>query len=251
MASLTAVEPTPIKTSDRIIIALDVDTPDEARRLAGELAEYTGAFKVGMQLFTAAGPEFVRELTRQGIRVFLDLKFHDIPNTVAMAGVRAAELGVWMFNVHASGGGEMMRRTVDEVQASCDKAGLTRPLIIGVTVLTSSDQSTMTEIGVECEVENQVARLARLAANNGLDGVVCSPLEVAVIKEIRVKPNFLAVTPGIRFNNATGDDQRRVSTLSRALENGSDYIVIGRPVTKATDPAKALKQIIGVSDTAE
>ncbi|CAN5581252.1 orotidine-5'-phosphate decarboxylase [soil metagenome] len=229
---------------ERIIIALDVETGEEAREISRELAGRVGAFKIGLQLFTAAGPKLVRQFTEAGIKVFLDLKFHDIPNTVAKASVEAARLGVWMFNVHASGGREMMMQMVDAVDAACSKENIERPLIIGVTVLTSSDTETLREINVSGDVENQVASLAKLAAESGLDGVVASPNEVAAVRQAVSNGNFLTVTPGIRSIHATGDDQKRVTTFGRAIANGSDYVVIGRPIVGAPDRLVALEQFV-------
>ena len=232
-----------------MIVALDVETPDEARAIVGELRGDAAAFKIGLQLFTAAGPGFVREVAA-GSRVFLDLKFHDIPNTVAKAGVEAARLGVWMFNVHASGGGEMMRQTVREVQAACARENITRPLIIGVTVLTSSDANTLGEIGIERSAADQVLNLTRLAAECGLDGVVASPLEVSLVRAAVEDPDFVIVTPGVRPESATKDDQKRVTTPSRAASEGADYLVIGRPILRSTDRLSALRQIQNEIDAA-
>lgn len=229
---------------DRIIVALDVDSAGEAAATVSDLNGRVGAFKVGLQLFTAAGPEFVRELTASGAKVFLDLKFHDIPNTVAKASIEAARLGVWMFNVHAVGGSEMMRTAVKEVGTVCAEEGIERPLMIGVTVLTSSDGDTMNEIGVDSDVESQVIRLAKLAAESGLDGVVASPLEVGAVRNAVSDTKFLTVTPGIRPFSATADDQKRVTTVSRALAGGSDYVVIGRPITQAADRIGAVEAIV-------
>lgn len=232
------------KIRDRIIVALDVETAAEARSISDELAGRVGAFKIGMQLFTAAGPSIVRQITEAGHKVFLDLKFHDIPNTVAKASVEAAKLGVWMFNVHASGGSEMMRQTVSEVDAACAAVGIERPLIIGVTVLTSSNSGSLREIGVVHDVEGQVVKLAQLAADSGLDGVVASPHEVQAVKNSVTRIGFLTVTPGIRSGFATGDDQKRVTSLRDACALGSDYVVIGRPITKAKDRLEAVEQLI-------
>ncbi|CAN5420511.1 orotidine-5'-phosphate decarboxylase [soil metagenome] len=237
-----AVEPE-ISAKDRIIVALDVDSADEARRVSAELRGLVGGFKIGLQLFTAAGPELVKEFVGDHQRVFLDLKFHDIPNTVAKAAVEAAKLGVWMFNIHAGGGSEMMRRTVGDVDAACTTVDIARPLIIAVTVLTSSDAGTMNEIGVADAVEDQVVRLARLTAECGLDGVVVSPREVPLIRRAIADRSFLTITPGIRPLSATDDDQRRVTTFRQAIENGSDYVVIGRPIVGAADRAGAAEQI--------
>ena len=218
------------KPSDRIIVALDVDSREDARRLVDELGDLVGAFKIGLQLFTAAGPKFVRELTKAGHRIFLDLKFHDIPNTVANAGIEAAKLGIWMFNVHALGGGEMMRRTRRLVAEFCEREGLERTKIIAVTVLTSSDANELTEIGIERDVNAQVVSLARLTAECGLDGVVASSQEAGVIKST-FGNGFLIVTPGIRAASETFGDQKRVNTAADAVKAGADFLVICRPIT--------------------
>ncbi len=232
------------ESRSKIIVALDVQTAADARSIVAELKGCVGAFKVGLQLFTSAGPDFVRELTTAGVKVFLDLKFHDIPNTVAKASVEVVKLGVWMFNIHAAGGSEMMRRAASEVDEVCAADGMTRPLIIGVTVLTSSDDETLAETGVGGGAEGHVVRLASLAAENGLDGVVASPLEVTPVKNAVDRKDFLVVTPGIRTIFATGDDQRRVTTLRDACALGSDYVVIGRPITQAKDRLEAVESLI-------
>ncbi len=229
---------------DRIIVALDVETADESRAISQELADQVGAFKIGLQLFTAGGPDLVREFAEAGIKVFLDLKFHDIPNTVAKVSVEAARLGVWMFNIHAAGGSEMIKRTVAEVDNVCAVEKIERPLIIAVTVLTSSNDESLHEIGVAYNVSNQVVRLAKLAEESGLDGVVASPQEVEAVKAAVTSKDFITVTPGIRSTFATGDDQKRVTTLRQALAAGSDYVVIGRPITKANDRIEALNKIV-------
>ncbi len=229
---------------ERMIVALDVDSADKAREIVGELFGQVGAFKIGLQLFAAAGPEFVREIVNAGNKVFLDLKFHDIPNTVAKASVEAVRLGVWMFNVHTFGGSEMLRQTVREVNEVCVREGINRPLIIGVTVLTSANNEAMQEVGVTGDVESQVVKLSQLAAGCGLDGVVASPKEVIAVKKTVADPNFLAVTPGIRPSNATGDDQKRVTTFGQAVAAGADFVVIGRPIVQANDRLAALEQIV-------
>lgn len=231
------------KASDRIIVALDVETADEALAIVSELRGQVGAFKIGMQLFTASGASFVRELSDAGERVFLDLKFHDIPNTVARAGVEAARLGVWMFNVHALGGSEMMRTTVNEVDEFCGRTGSEKPKIIAVTILTSSDANTLAEIGIERDVDSQVLNLAKLTAECGMDGVVASAREAATIRHTVSLPEFLIVTPGIRPDFATNDDQKRVMTPGEALSSGSDYLVIGRPIVAAESRSAAIEQI--------
>ncbi|MEQ1603605.1 MAG: orotidine-5'-phosphate decarboxylase [Pyrinomonadaceae bacterium] len=245
MTAKPSESPSPVLVpKDRIIVALDVDKADTAREIVSELVGAVGAFKIGLQLFLAAGPTFVEKMAESGTKIFLDLKFHDIPNTVAKASIEAARMGVWMFNVHASGGREMMARTKASVADACEQANIAAPLIIGVTVLTSSDQATLDEIGVERNVEDQVVELAKLTAESGLDGVVASPHEVLAIRRAVVNPGFLTVTPGIRPISATLDDQRRVTTFGQALANGSDYVVIGRPITQAKDRSAAVDDIL-------
>lgn len=239
-------------SKNKLIVALDVETAADARRVIEELRDDVGAFKIGLQLFTSAGASFVREVVETGIKVFLDVKFHDIPNTVAKASVEAARLGVWMFNVHAFGGGEMLRKTVEAVSEFCDKENLERPKIIGVTVLTSLNDETLREVGVAREVENQVLDLARLSAKCGLDGVVASPREVEAIRAGGAEKDFLIVTPGIRSSEfkvpsskfETYDDQKRVMTAKEAVSVGSDYLVVGRPILQAEDKAAAARKIL-------
>ncbi|MCU1291007.1 MAG: orotidine 5-phosphate decarboxylase [Acidobacteria bacterium] len=232
------------KTKDRIIVALDVETARQASEIIDEIGGEAGAFKIGLQLFTSAGASFVRETVERGIRIFLDLKFHDIPNTVAKASVEAARLGVWMFNLHASGGSEMMRTAVGSVTEFCDKENLQKPLIIGVTVLTSSNADTLTELGLNPDVNRQVLNLAKLTANCGLDGVVASAHETPLIRQAIENKGFSIVTPGIRTGFATNDDQKRVMTAREAVSNGSSYLVIGRPILQAKDKLKAVKSIL-------
>ncbi|HEY0546205.1 MAG TPA: orotidine-5'-phosphate decarboxylase [Pyrinomonadaceae bacterium] len=224
---------------NRLIVALDVETAHRARELFISLREVAGAFKIGMQLFTAAGPELVRELVKEGARIFLDLKYHDIPNTVAAAGVEAARLGVFMFNVHASGGGEMMRRTADAVREAAAREGLTQPKVIGVTLLTSADGESLAETGIKAEPEEQVVRLARLTESNGLDGVVASAHEIRAVREAVKRQDFLVVTPGVRPVGSASDDQRRVMTPAAAVRAGADYLVVGRAILNSTDPVQA------------
>ncbi|MBC7909780.1 MAG: orotidine-5'-phosphate decarboxylase [Pyrinomonadaceae bacterium] len=224
---------------NKLILALDVETVAEARELFAAMREVVGAFKIGSQLFTAAGPEFVRELAGAGARIFLDLKFHDIPNTVAAAGVEAARLGVFMFNVHASGGSEMMRRTADAVRLATEREGLAQPKVIAVTVLTSADKGVLAEVGINAEPETQVTHLARLAAAAGLDGVVASPLEIEAVRGAVEQKDFLIVTPGVRPAGSATDDQRRVMTPGEAVRAGADYLVVGRAILNAPDPVEA------------
>ncbi|HEV2803174.1 MAG TPA: orotidine-5'-phosphate decarboxylase [Pyrinomonadaceae bacterium] len=237
---------------NKLIIALDVETAGEARRLFSLLGAQAGMFKIGSQLFTAAGPEFVRELVNGGARVFLDLKFHDIPNTVAGACREAVRLGVSLFNVHAAGGGEMMRRAADTVAETAARENLPRPALIAVTVLTSADESVLAETGVAAAagLEEQVKRLAQLAAASGMDGVVASPHEIAVVRRSVARENFLIVTPGVRPSTAAHDDQRRVLTPAEAVRAGADYIVVGRAILSAPDPLRAAQEIVAEMERA-
>ena len=229
---------------NKLIVALDVDTVTRARELFSALREIAGMFKIGTQLFTAAGPMFVREIISAGGRVFLDLKYHDIPNTVAAASIEAARLGVSIFNVHAAGGSEMMRRTAEAVTAVSERENITRPKVIAVTLLTSADASVLAEIGVGNAPENQVVSLARLAATSGLDGVVASPLEVTTIRTAVASKDFMIVTPGVRPLGADANDQKRLMTPAGAIRAGSDYLVVGRPIIEAADPVKTAREIL-------
>ena len=237
-------------SKDKIIVALDVATAAEARRIITELRGEVGAFKIGLQLFTSEGASFVRETVDAGIKLFLDVKFHDIPNTVAKASIEVARLGVWMFNIHTLGGAEMMQKTVEAVREVCDEENLRQPKIIGVTVLTSANREALREVGIEKEMSEQVLNLARLAANCGLDGVVASPHEVEAIRAGIDKKDFLIVTPGIRPGFATNDDQKRVMTAKEAIATGADYLVIGRPITQAENRIEAVRKIVGEVETA-
>ena len=232
-----------IKSKDKLIVALDVDTAQRARELFEALRGVVGMFKIGMQLFTAAGPTIVREIIRAGGRVFLDLKYHDIPNTVSAAGVEAARHGISIFNVHTFGGTEMMRRTADAVSEVAEREGLVRPKIVGVTLLTSVNQEVLTEIGVASSPDQQVPALARLAAASGLDGVVASPLEVVSVRAA-VEEDFVIVTPGVRPSGAEPHDQKRLTTPAGAIRAGSDYLVVGRPIIDADDPVAAANSIV-------
>jgi len=229
--------------TDKLIVALDVDNAQRARELVSILRDQIGMFKIGSQLFTIAGPDIVREVVKSGARVFLDLKFHDIPNTVAAAGVAATQLGVSIFNVHAAGGSEMMRRTADAVSQVAAREGIPRPSVIAVTILTSMDEIVLSEVGLHSTCVDQVRTLAQLADSSGMDGVVASPREVSIIRtNVKTAP-FLIVTPGVRPAGVVPNDQKRVSTPAEAIKMGADYIVIGRPITGATDPAAAARQI--------
>ena len=234
---------------EKLIVALDVETADRALALFEELRDVVGMFKIGSQLFTAAGPDIVREIVARGGRVFLDLKFHDIPNTVAAAGIEATRLGVSIFNVHASGGMEMMKRTADAVSETAMREGLERPKVIAVTLLTSMDDKALQQIGIGGPGKTLVTNLARAASDSRLDGVVASPQEIKVIREAVAQPNFLIVTPGIRSPADAADDQRRTMTAAEAVRAGAEYLVVGRPITAAVDRVEAARRI--VSDMAE
>jgi orotidine-5'-phosphate decarboxylase len=229
---------------DQLLIALDVPTGGEALRLADLLRGSVGGFKIGNQLFTAEGPAIVRALTGRGDRVFLDLKFHDIPNTVANAVAAATSLGVWMVNVHASGGTKMMQAAAEAARKTASTEGRAAPLVIAVTVLTSMTAAAMSEAGTNVPVIDQVSRLARLAQEAGLDGVVASPQETSAIRAL-CGPGFAIVTPGIRGGAAitSKDDQERTMTAASAIAAGSSYLVVGRPVIDAPDPRAAAEKI--------
>ena len=235
--------PRPDGIRHRLIFALDVDTLAEAEDLVQLLTKEVGVFKVGKQLFLSSGPEVVRMIQRQGAEVFLDLKFHDIPFTVAKAGIEAARLGVRFFDLHASGSFEMMERTHAEVARVCRREGIRRPKILAVTVLTSLRRSDLRRVGVADEVEHQVVRLARLARKAGMDGVVASPLEIARIRR-ECGRGFLIVTPGVRPGRAQADDQKRVMTPEEAMRAGADYLVLGRPIRDAPDPLAAVREVV-------
>ncbi|MCA1556010.1 MAG: orotidine-5'-phosphate decarboxylase [Acidobacteria bacterium] len=230
--------------NNKLIIALDVETAGEARKLFSLLGAQAGMFKVGSQLFAAAGPDFVREIVTKGGRVFLDLKFHDIPNTVASACREAVRLRVSLFNVHAAGGGEMMRRAADATAETAGSEGIEKPNLIAVTVLTSANAATLHETGIASEVEAQVKMLAVLAAASGMDGVVASPHEIASIRSVVSREKFLLVTPGVRPASSAHDDQKRVMTPAEAVRAGADYIVVGRTILNALDPLRAAREIV-------
>lgn len=221
-----------------IIVALDFPTREAALALAEQLDPQLCRVKVGKELFTRCGPQIVETLAGKGFEVFLDLKFHDIPNTTAMAVKAAAELGVWMVNVHCSGGLRMMaacRETLDGLSGA-------KPLLIGVTVLTSMEREDLAGLGLDIEPQEQVLRLAGLAARAGLDGLVCSAQEAPALKA--AQPALQLVTPGIRPAGSAQDDQRRILTPRQALQAGSDYLVIGRPISQAAEPAAALAAVV-------
>ena len=225
---------------DRLLVALDVESLRDAEALLGRLDGVVTGCKIGSQLFTAAGPAAVESARKRGFRVFLDLKFHDIPTTVAGAVREAARLGVAMLNVHASGGVAMMRAAAE---AAADFAA-PRPLVLGVTVLTSLDRGTLArEVGVPASVDAHVLHLADRAREAGLDGCVASPREVRALR-LALGPQWVIVTPGIRMPAAGADDQTRVATPRQARDAGADYVVVGRPITAAPDPAAAAAEIL-------
>lgn len=222
---------------EKIFLALDVPGAEEARRLIERIGDEAASYKVGLQLFCAAGPGFIRELADSGKNVFLDLKFHDIPNTVSGAVKAAAALGARMINLHCSGGTEMLRA------ARAAIAGDGTPALLGVTVLTSLDDESLKELGMAHTIEGQVLLLARLAKDAGLDGVVCSPKEIELLRN-ELGEEFLLVTPGIRPAWSEAGDQKRVTTPAQALRAGASAIVVGRPVTAAPDPAEAMRRLL-------
>ncbi len=228
---------------ERLIVALDLDDLEQATELVRSLAREVGMFKVGKQLFTHAGPQAVRLIQELGGEIFLDLKFHDIPNTVAKAAIEATRLGVKMFNVHASGSLEMMRLTVKEVERVSRQEKLRRPIMLAVTVLTSLGQEDLQRLGVEHKIADQVVRLALLTKEAGMDGVVASPHEVADIRTACGR-RFVIVTPGIRLADSQRHDQRRVMTPAEAVRAGVDYIVVGRPILEAQNRIAAARAIV-------
>lgn len=238
-----------MRSKDKLIIALDVDTADRARELVKQLRDVAGMFKIGSTLFTAVGPQIVKDIIASGSRVFLDLKFHDIPHQVAGAARSAAELGVSLFTIHASGGSEMMKRAAEAVSEVGERNGTPRARVLAISVLTSVDAAILSEIGVSDSPADSVIRLVRLAESSGVDGVVASPQEVASIRANVANTDFLVVTPGIRPATAH-DDQRRVATPAAALAAGADYLVIGRPITGAPDPLAAAHAILNEMETA-
>jgi orotidine-5'-phosphate decarboxylase len=226
-----------------IIAALDVPTAEKALQLASEIAPAVGAFKIGSELFTAAGPDIVKKIRALGALVFLDLKFHDIPNTVAKAVAAAVQLDVQMLTVHTSGGFEMLKAAENTAEETAWKLGRTPPLVLGVTVLTSFDSGALREIGGDGNVEFQVRRLATLATKAGLRGLVCSPLEVSALRKILPASTQL-VTPGVRTGTEKADDQKRTLTPREAISVGANWLVVGRPIYAAENPRAAAEKIL-------
>jgi orotidine-5'-phosphate decarboxylase len=229
----------------RIVVALDVPDRTSALKLVETLSGHVGMFKVGLELFTSEGPSLVREIIATGERIFLDLKFHDIPNTVEQATAAATRLGASILDVHALGGAEMMRAASRAVaQNAASNRSLQRPQLLGITVLTSMSESDLEQVGVASDMTSAVVRLARLARESGLDGVVASPQEIRIIREQVASERFIIVTPGIRPAWSARADQKRVATPAAAFRDGADYVVIGRAITTAADPRGAALRII-------
>jgi orotidine-5'-phosphate decarboxylase len=226
-----------------IIVALDVPTAEAALKLVEQLAPVSGGFKIGSELFTSAGPDIVKKIRALGALVFLDLKFHDIPNTIAKAVVAAVRLDVQMLTVHTSGGTEMLKAAEQAAQENAWKLGRTPPLILGVTVLTSLDSGVLREIGSDANLEFQVRRLATLATRAGLRGLVCSPLELSALRKILPASTQL-VTPGIRTGEEESDDQKRTLTPREAIAAGANWLVVGRPIYTAESPRQAAEKIL-------
>ena len=240
---MTILLPVADKIRNPIIAALDVPTAEQALKLAELIAPAVGAFKIGGELFTSAGPDIVRRVRATGAAVFLDLKFHDIPNTVAKSVANAVRLDVQMLTIHTSGGAEMMRAAEESAQRTAAQAGLNAPLVLGVTVLTSSDAHMLAEIGCEANPGKQVERLASLAVKAGLRGLVCSPLEIADLRLI-LPSHIQLVTPGIRTGAEQADDQKRTLTPREAMAAGASWLVIGRPIYAAENPRAAAEKIL-------
>jgi orotidine-5'-phosphate decarboxylase len=228
---------------EKIIFALDVEHFSEAQQWVKLLKNHVGMFKVGKQLFTHAGPKVIDMILAKGQKVFLDLKFHDIPNTVAKAGEEATKHNVTMFNLHALGGFEMMKKTAEASRAVAKTLGVPKPLILAVTILTSMDEETIKEVGIQGPIMDQVGRLAALALKADIDGVVASPREITIIRQ-NCGDRFLIVTPGIRMPSSKSDDQKRTLSPREAVAAGADYLVIGRPIKDAKDPIEATEKII-------
>lgn len=238
------MNPSPIiSPKDRIIFALDVEHFTEARQWVNLLKDRVGLFKVGKQLFTHSGPKVIDMICQKGQKVFLDLKYHDIPNTVAKAGEEATKHQVAMFNLHALGGFEMMRKTVEASKTVSKNLNLAKPIILAVTILTSMDEESLKEVGVQGPLIEEVGRLALLSKKAGVDGVVASPQEIRMIRQ-QCGEKFLIVTPGIRPPSEKQDDQKRTLSPGEAIRSGADYLVIGRPIKEAKDPIEAVEKIV-------
>ncbi|HST20366.1 MAG TPA: orotidine-5'-phosphate decarboxylase [Blastocatellia bacterium] len=237
------INPNQISAKDRLIVALDVPDRASALTLVEQLSGLVGMFKIGSQLFTAEGPDLVREIVRGGEKVFLDLKFHDIPNTVAGAVESAARLGVSILNVHTLGGSEMMRAAAHAV-GDRGLLWITRPAVLGVTVLTSMDKADLADVGIPSDLSAEVVRLATLAQDSGLDGIVASPHEIRLIRECITAERFIILTPGIRPAWSSKGDQKRIATPADAIRDGADFLVIGRAITDNDNPRAAAERIL-------
>ena len=228
---------------EKLVLALDVDNKEKAETLVKELKDYVGVFKVGKELFTAEGPSIFKMIRDNGGKIFADLKYHDIPNTVASAARTLVRHGVEIFNVHASGGYEMIKKTREAIEDEAAKLGVKRPIFLAVTVLTSLNDDDMKRIKVSESAKEHVLTLAKLAKEAGADGIVCSPQEIEMIKR-EIGADFITLTPGVRPVWAAAGDQKRVMTPKEAVDKGTDYIVVGRPITGATDRIDAAKKIV-------
>ena len=227
----------------RLIVALDRPTLQSATKLVDKLIDEVGLFKIGNELFVSAGPRAIRMVRDRGGEVFLDLKFHDIPRTVSAAVIESAKLGAKIVNIHVTGGAEMMRYTMSELTRFCRSARLRRPKVLGVTVLTSLDNRDLSSIGLRASASEQVLRLAKLAKECGLDGIVASPQEIATIRKACGK-RFIILTPGVRLNESTAGDQKRIATPAGAIRAGADYLVVGRPIHGAKDPVASTRDVV-------
>tara|TARA_B100001059_G_C17771249_1_gene548553 strand:+ start:425 stop:1129 length:705 start_codon:yes stop_codon:yes gene_type:complete len=230
-----------LNSKKKIIVAIDTIDTNEALKIT-KLIPDVGAFKLGLEYFCANGPKGISKISETGVKIFLDLKFHDIPNTVAGAIRASLNLEPYMMTVHLSGGYNMLDRTMEEVKEYCSKKSLKRPLILGVSVLTSIDNNEFSSLGIKGKVEDQVVRLAKLAENSGLDGLVCSAKELKIVKR-EVGKNLILVTPGIRPAGGEVNDQKRILTPAQAIKDGANFLVIGRPITSVDDPQEALNNI--------
>ena len=232
-----------IKPIDRLIVALDVDSEAKAIAMAGKLKNDVKFFKIGLELFSSCGPGIVERIKETGSGIFLDLKFHDIPTTVAKAAAVVTKLEPFIFNVHALGGFDMMKRAAEAAADEAEKLNMVKPKVLAVTILTSFDEKALKEIGLDGNSESAVLKLAHLVKSAGLDGVVASPAETKLIRK-ELGEDFLIVTPGVRPAWAASNDQKRIATPLAAIKDGADYIVVGRPITEAEDPAEAAREIL-------
>lgn len=239
-----------LQMKDRLIVALDVPTKEEALVLVKSLQSTVGAFKVGMQLYNSEGPDIVREIQQLGGKVFVDLKFHDIPNTVAQASRVMVRIKAFMCNMHASGGLKMMQKATEAAKEEAQALGVDKPITLAVTVLTSISQQVFEEeVGINRPIAEQVVRWAKMAQSAGLEGVVCSPWEITPIREA-CGENFIIVTPGVRPKWAAANDQERIMTPGEAIRQGASYLVVGRPITAQSDPAEAARRIVAEMEEA-